>query len=101
MMPFDYTQIAMRLEMLGPEEKLVYFTGWLDAERLERPRGEACKIANRARELSRWGRVHLLQRRLGPPVTRSITDWRHGHGPGFEYIAIGCGRKADEHQRTG
>ncbi len=92
-MQLDYVQIGMRLRTLGPESKVTYFIGFLDSERLERPKGAAAQVANEALELCRQGLIHLVQRRLGPPVIRSVVDWRLGHGPGFEYIAIGAGKR--------
>ncbi len=72
---------------------MVYYTGFLLSERLERPHGAASQVAMEAMVLSNMGYLHLVQRRLGPPRFRSVVDWRYGSGPGFEYIAIG--RKHD------
>lgn len=94
MAPFDYEEIALRLRAITPGQRIVYFTGFLDSERLERPRGAAAEVATLAIELYRLGRVTLTQRRLGPPLFRSNVDWRNGHGPGFDYIAIGVERSS-------
>lgn len=93
MIAIDYEQISMRLRTLGPGQRVVYFVGYLDSERLERPNGLASLTADVALGLSKKGLVFLVQRRLGPPVCRACIDWRLGHGPGFEYIAIGAGGK--------
>jgi len=56
-------------------------------------------------------RLHLMQRRLGPPVTGKYRDaagnlvmevnWNTGLGPGFEYIAYGKSFKSKKREKKG
>ncbi len=73
---------------IRPGQKVVYFVGYLDMERNGNP--GAVKAAVLAGQLSRQGKVHLTQRRLGLPTKDGTVDWSAGLGPGFEYIATGA-----------
>lgn len=83
----DISEIIFRLKNLHVGERVTYYTGCLASQRAEI--GNA-HTAQTAWELSERGKVHLVQRRLGPPKTyMGQIDWHLGTGPGFEYIAIG------------
>jgi hypothetical protein len=85
----DYT--IKRLRELGPGEKLVYFTGFLEEERLRHPNGMANTIAIVAYSLMEQGKIILTQKRVSPPINRvGNVSWDHGVGSGFSYIAIGA-----------
>lgn len=80
--------IINQLLMLRPGASVIYFVGFLDAERNGNP--GAIKTAVLAAQLCRQGRVVLTQRRLGAPTKDGKIDWCAGVGPGFEYIATGA-----------
>lgn len=87
----DDESIITRLYTLRPGQSVIYYVGFLDAERNGDPL--AIKAAVLAGQLARQGKVHLTQRRLGLPTKDGVTDWFTGIGPGFEYIATGALRE--------
>jgi len=79
------------LRNLGPGEEIIYFVGWLDTERLVRPQGPDCKVADEAYRLMKEGKLHLTQRRISAPAAKGgFIDWKVGRGSGFKYIATGA-----------
>lgn len=83
----NISEIIFRLKNLQVGESVTYYVGCLASQRAEV--GNA-HTASTAWELSERGKVHLVQRRMGPPKTYlGQIDWHLGSGPGFEYIAIG------------
>jgi hypothetical protein len=88
----EYT--IKRLRELQPMQSMVYFTGFLEEERLSNPNGPANTIANVAYGLMERGLIHLTQKRISPPITQNgLVSWSKGTGKGFHYIAIGATRK--------
>jgi hypothetical protein len=85
-----HEQTIHRLRTLKPGERVTYFIGYLDSDRLADPLGPANTLAMIAFDLCREGKIHLTQKRLGPPLSRGVVDWKGGHGPGFKYIATGA-----------
>ena len=85
----EYT--IKRLRELQPTQSMIYFTGFLEEERLNNPNGPANAVANVAYGLMERGLVHLIQKRISPPVTQTgLVSWSKGTGKGFNYIAIGA-----------
>ena len=83
--------IIKRLRELEPSQSMVYFTGFLEEERLLDPTGPASAIANVAYGLMERGLVHLTQKRISQPITSNgIISWSKGSGKGFVYIATGA-----------
>ena len=90
----SHKSVLDALYNIRPGQKIVYFTGQLDKERLSMPKGPADIVANIAYLLCSEGKLHLFQKRLGPPKINNRTiDWSIGVGPGFDYIAIGAAEK--------
>jgi hypothetical protein len=87
----SHTVIYNRLWNIQPGEQIIYFVGFLDAERDPQPSESPLnKIANLAYQLMLEGRVRLTQRRIMAPVVHGgMVDWHRGVGQGFEYIATG------------
>ena len=89
----DQNDLIRRLTSLQPGESLVYHSGKLEPG-IDFPKdnhdGRLLSVAAIALQLAQSGRVHLTQRRLGPPIKDGVVDWRNGYGPGFEYIATGA-----------
>ena len=84
----DYT--IKRLRELGPAQKLIYFTGFLEEERLKHPNGPINAIAVTAYSLMEQGKILLTQKRISPPINRvGNVSWETGMGSGFTYIATG------------
>lgn len=82
------------LKNLRPGETYIYYSGYLESERLNNPLGEFSRLADFAYSLMEAGKVTLIQRRLSPPRNRyGRTDWKEGKGDGFDYIAIGIQQK--------
>jgi hypothetical protein len=81
----DGTRVTSEtLRNLKPGEAVVYHKGYLGLA------PGVADVASTALELSKQGKVHLTQRRLGPPTLKGQVDWKMGAGPGFEYIATGA-----------
>ena len=90
--PLDFAIKA--LKNLQPGETYIYFTGFLESERLNNPLGENSRLADFAYSLMEDGKITLLQQRLTFPVNRlGKVDWREGIGRGFHYIAVGVQQK--------
>jgi hypothetical protein len=87
--PFDFHEyVIKRLHELRPLEKYIYFTGFLEEERLKDQRINA--IANAAYRLMERKIIILTQKRLSLPISGTgIVSWIQGTGNGFSYIAIG------------
>ena len=86
---YDYT--IKRLRELGPAQKLVYFTGFLEEERMKNPQGPINAIAVVAYSLMEQGKIILTQKRISPPLNRvGNVSWDMGMGSGFNYIATGA-----------
>lgn len=82
--------IIDRLHTLSPGDLVVYYEGNLAAGMAVVGSAETAAVAMRLYEK---GRVHLLQRRLSPPMNHlGMIDWHGGHGKGFQYLAIGAYR---------
>ena len=79
--------IRAQLLAIEPGQSIIYYVGDLASRRATYGSVDSAILAS---ELASRGRVHLFQRRLGPPrdYTGKI-NWGGGHGPGFEYIAVG------------
>lgn len=85
-------EIMYRLKDLRPGEKVTYYSGSLPAMKTSVGNHLTARLAW---DLHEEGKVHLVQKRLGPPRTHLNTiDWMAGYGPGFEYIAIGRSRRS-------
>jgi hypothetical protein len=103
-MNYDARVNITRLQALKPGELYIYYRGDLQHARMSDQ--DVDRLAMAAWTLSEQGRVHLLQRRLSPPVVQHTiismidgrfehhdgsVDWRYGVSKeGFAYIAIGC-----------
>ena len=86
--PHEYT--IKRLRELQPMERMIYFTGYLEVERLRDPNGAANIIATAAYSLMEKGFILLTQKRISPPINRyGLVSWSDGMGSGFTYIATG------------
>lgn len=87
----SHEYILHRLRQISPKESIIYFTGFLEEERLRNPNGSANTIATLAYSLHERGVVHLTQRRLSQPITKfGQIGWVSGTGSGFNYIATGA-----------
>jgi hypothetical protein len=90
-MPDSPEYIIKRLRELEPMQSVIYFTGFLEEERLNNPNGPANIIANIAYGLMERGLILLTQKRISAPVTQTgLVSWSKGTGKGFHYIAIGA-----------
>ena len=70
---------------------MIYFSGFLEEERVTNPDGPVNAIANIAYGLMEGGLIHLTQRRIGPPrISTGEINWSRGIGKGFHYIATGA-----------
>ena len=85
--------VIKALSSLEPGESYIYFVGFLDEERIARPEGSACVIADAAYQLAMADKVHLTQERRSPPTSRGEINWHLGCGKGFKYIATGAKQK--------
>ena len=89
--PIEHEYTIARLRTLRPKESMIYFTGFLEEERMNNPTGAANAIANVAYGLMERGLIHLTQKRISPPITSNgLVSWSKGAGDGFNYIAIGA-----------
>lgn len=78
------------LKSLKPGETYVYFTGFLESEKLNNPDSDSCKLAAFAFSLMEAGKVILVQKRLSRPYDQhGALNWSSGMGHGFHYIAVG------------
>lgn len=83
----NISEIIFRLKNLQVGERVTYYVGCIARQRAELGDMQTAMVAW---ELHERGKVHLVQRRMGPPKTYlGQIDWHLGSGPGFEYIAVG------------
>jgi len=86
---WDPNNIIPALKSLKPGQSMEYYRGFLQDDRAHRTPSRSPEtddihaIGAEAWKLYLAGKVHLTQRRLGPPL-------RMGCGPGFSYIATGA-----------
>lgn len=79
--------LRAQLLAIEPGQSVIYYVGDLASRRATFGSNESARLAS---ELAANGRVHLFQRRLGPPKDwTGKVHWGLGCGPGFEYIAVG------------
>ena len=88
-LPPEY--IIKRLRELGPSERIIYFSGFLEEERVRNPDSPATAIAFVAYGLMERGLIHLTQKRISAPrILTGEISWSKGVGAGFHYIATGA-----------
>lgn len=79
------------MRSLRPGERYLYFVGYLERERYFNKTSVSSQVATAAYDLMQAGRVHLVQKRSGPPITKDgRVDWREGCCEAFEYYAVGA-----------
>lgn len=83
----EVERIRSQLLAIEPGQSVIYYVGDMASNKAQFGSVESASLAA---ELAAKGRVHLFQRRLGPPRDHTGNiHWGFGVGPGFEYIAVG------------